>query len=335
MTIMHRRGLLGAGAALATTAALGGTRPALAQEGWRPNQTVRILVPAAPGGTTDIMGRILAGHLQARWGQNAVVDNRSGGGGTVGTAEAARAKPDGHTILLGNIGPQAIAYTLFRNLTYKAADLQPVSNMIRGPNVLVVHPSLPVHNVAEFVAYLRQNSGKLSYGTAGLGQSPHVSGMLFHQLTGIPGNAVHFRGASPAMVSLMAGDVQYMFDNLTTAVEQVRAGRVRALAVTSADRNSQLPDLPALREVVPELATYDVNTWFGAFYPAGVPDAAVQALNAEMKVLLDMAETQKRFVSMGGVADYGSVAAYSAFVQAETDKWGAVLRKEGLQVDVG
>lgn len=330
---MHRRGLLGAGAALAATAAL--VQRARAQDAWRPSQPVRIIVPAAPGGTTDIMGRVLAGHLQSRWGLNVVVDNRSGGGGTVGTAEATRAKPDGHTILLGNIGPQAIAYTLFRNLTYKQADLQPVSNMIRGPNVLVVHPSLPVRTVPEFVAYLRQNSGKMSYGTAGLGQSPHVSGMLFHQLMNIPGNAVHFRGASPAMVSLMAGDVQYMFDNLTTAVEQVRAGRVRALAVTSADRNSQLPELPALREVVPELATYDVNTWFGAFYPAGVPQPAVQALNAEMKLLLDNPETQKRFVTMGGVADYSDVAAYGTFVQSEVDKWGAVLRKEGLQVDVG
>lgn len=333
MMIFTRRGLLGAGTALAAPLLL--PAAARAQEGWKPTQPVRIVVPAAPGGTTDIMGRVLAAHLQTRWPQNIIVENKSGGGGTVGTMDAVRAKPDGHTILLGNIGPQSIAYSLFRNLTYKPTDLLPVSNMIRGPNVLVVHPSVPAKTVPEFVAWLRRNNEKVSYGTAGLGQSPHVSGMLFHQMMGIPGTAVHFRGAAPAMVSLVAGDVQYMFDNLTSGVEQVRAGKVRALAVTSADRNSQLPDLPALRETLPELANYDVNTWFGAFYPAGTPAHVVQALNSEIKILLDQPETRQRFITMGGVADYGTVEQYAAFVRAETEKWGAVMKKEGLQVDVG
>ena len=330
MIRMRRRTLLGAGSALAL-----GAPGVQGQEGWRPSQPVRVVVPAAAGGTTDIMGRLLAAHLQSRWGQPATVDNRSGGGGTVGTVEVARARADGHTILLGNIGPQAIAYTLFRNLPYGPADLVPVSSMIRGPNVLVVHPSLPVRTVTEFVEHLRRNPGRLSYGTAGLGQSPHLSGMLFHQLTGTPGTAAHFRGAAPAMVSLVAGDVQYMFDNLTTAVEQVRGGRVRALAVTSAGRSPQLPDVPALHETLPELAGYDVSTWFGVFYPAGVPDRVVQALNAEIRLLLEQPETRERFATMGGMTDYGTPAAFAAFVRSETDRWGGVLRREGLQIDVG
>jgi tripartite-type tricarboxylate transporter receptor subunit TctC len=329
MTGIARRllvGVVGAAAHAATTRAQGG---------WRPSQTVRIVVPAAPGGTTDIMGRLLAAHLQQRWGQNAVADNKSGGGGTVGTMEVARARPDGHTILLGNIGPQAIAYSLFRNLQYRSEDLLPVSNMIRGPNVLVVHRSLPVSSVPEFVRHIRQNPGKLSYGTPGVGQSPHLSAVWFHQLTDTQGVPVHYRGAAPAMVALVGGEIQYMFDNLTTAVEQVRAGGVKALAVTSANRSPQLPELPALRETLPELADYDVSTWFGAFYPARVPDTAVRALNAEIKDLLDMPETRRRFAEMGGAPDHGTPEQFAAFVRAEIEKWRTVIRKEGLQLEAG
>ena len=332
MAQVSRRTLVGAGGALGM-----GVRaaPVGAQEGWRPVQAVRIVVPAAPGGTTDIMGRLLAAHLQPRWDQNAVVENRSGGGGTIGTLEVVRARPDGHTILLGNIGPQAIAHSLFRNLQYGPEDLLPVSNMIRGPNVLVLHPSVPADTVPGFVRHLRENPGKLSYGTPGVGQSPHLSGVWFHQLTGTQGVPVHYRGAAPAMVALVGGEVQYMFDNLTTAVEQVRAGGVRALAVTSADRSPQLPELSALRETMPELADYDVSTWFGAFYPARVPDAAVRALNAEIKALIDRPETQRRFAEMGGVPAYGTPGQFAAFVRAEIEKWRGVIRREGLQLDAG
>jgi tripartite-type tricarboxylate transporter receptor subunit TctC len=309
--------------------------PARAQGDWRPSETVRVIVPAAPGGTTDIMGRLLAAHLQPRWNQNVVAENKSGAGGVIGTMEVVRARPDGHTILLGNIGPQAIAHSLFRNLQYGPEDLLPVSNMIRGPNVLVLHPSVPADTVPGFVRHLRENPGKLSYGTPGVGQSPHLSGVWFHQLTGTQGVPVHYRGAAPAMVALVGGEVQYMFDNLTTAVEQVRAGGVRALAVTSADRSPQLPELPALRETMPELADYDVSTWFGAFYPARVPDAAVRALNAEIKALIDRPETQRRFAEMGGVPAYGTPGQFAAFVRAEIEKWRGVIRREGLQLDAG
>jgi tripartite-type tricarboxylate transporter receptor subunit TctC len=306
-----------------------------AQSSWRPSETVSIIVPAAPGGTTDIMGRLLAGHLQSRWGQNVVAENKSGAGGVIGTMEVVRARPTGHTMLMGNIGPQSIAYSLFRNLPYKPEDLIPVSNMIRGPNVLVLNSSVPVNSVPEFVRYLKQNPGKLSYGTPGIGQSPHLSGVWFHQLTETQGVPVHYRGAAPAMVALLGGDIQYMFDNLTSAIEQVRAGRVKALAVTSADRNPQLPELPSLRETMPELANYDVSTWFGVFYPAGVPDPALHALNTEIKVLLERSETQQRLAEMGGVPAYGTPEQFATFVQAEINKWRNVISKEGLQLEIG
>jgi tripartite-type tricarboxylate transporter receptor subunit TctC len=334
MNGFDRRTGLRAGGALV----LGGlARPGLvrAQQGWRPSQAVRIVIPAAAGGTTDIMGRILAPFLQERWGQPAVADNRSGAGGTLGAAEVARARPDGHTILISNIGPQAIAYSLFRGLPYRPEQFIPVSNMIHGPNALMVHPSLPVRTVPEFVRHLRENPGRMNYSTSGPGQSPHLSGVWFNQLTGTQATAVHYRGAGPAMLAMMAGDVNFGFDNLTSSVEQIRSGRVRALGVTSADRNPQMPELPALRETMPELAEYDVSTWFGAFYPAGTPEPAVVALNAEIKALLELPATKQRFAEMGGVPAYGTPAEYAAFVRAETEKWGEVVRREGLRMDVG
>ncbi|MBC9176579.1 Bug family tripartite tricarboxylate transporter substrate binding protein [Pseudoroseomonas ludipueritiae] len=333
MTRFDRRVLLWRGALL--MGGLAAPRLSRSQGLWRPSQPIRIVVPAAAGGTTDIMGRILAPFLQERWGQPVVVDNRSGAGGTLGAAEVVRAKPDGHTILIGNIGPQAIAYSLFRGLSYKPEQLIPVSNMIRGPNALMLHPSLPVRTVPEFVRYLKENPGKLNYSTSGPGQSPHLSGVWFHQLTGTQATAVHYRGAGPAMVGMVAGDVHFGFDNLTSSVEQIRAGQVRGLGVTSADRNPQMPELPALRETMPELAEYDVSTWFGAFLPAGTPEPVVDALNAEIKALLSLPVTQRRFAEMGGVPTYGTPAEYSAFVRAEIEKWGGVVRKEGLRMDIG
>jgi tripartite-type tricarboxylate transporter receptor subunit TctC len=307
-------------------------RNAVAQT-WKPLPQTRIIVPAAPGGTTDIMGRLLAAHLQQRHGVPVVAENRSGAGGLIGTMEVVRAAPDGQTILTGNIGPQAIAYSLFRNMQYRPESLTPVSNMIHGPNVLVVHPSIPANTVPEFVDHLRRNAGRLSYGSPGVGQSPHLSGVWFAQLTGTESIHVPFRGAGPAMVELVAGNIHFMFDNLTTAIQQIRAGKVKALGVTSAERNPQLPDLPALRETMPELAQYDVSTWFGMFLPANPPPAVLEGLNLEIKAMIEQPGMAARFAEMGGVPAYGSPAAFKAFVEAEIAKWRTVIQREGLQLD--
>jgi tripartite-type tricarboxylate transporter receptor subunit TctC len=301
---------------------------------WRPTQPMRIVAPAAPGGTTDIMARMLAQHLQSRFGINAVADNRSGGGGTIGTMDVLRAPADGLTLLSGNIGPQAIAYSLFRNLQYRLESLAPVGNMIRGPNALLLHPSIPARTVPEFVAHLKANPGKLAYGSSGVGQSPHLSGVWFCQLTGTEATHVPFRGAGPLMMDLVAGNIQFSFDNLTTSVQQIRAGQVRALAVTSADRNAQLPELPPLRETMPELANYEVNTWFGMFAHGNTPPAAIAVLNREINSFLNMPETRARFAQMGGVPMPGSPGDFSAFVQAEIVKWRGVIQREGLQMDI-
>ena len=324
MTRLTRR------AALALPLAIPAT--AFAQE-WRPGQQARIVVPAAPGGTTDIMARLLGQFLQTRWGTPVVVENRSGGGGTIGTMEVVRSPADGRHMLMGNIGPQAIGYSLFRNLQYRPDSLVPVANVIRGPNVLVLHPSVPARTVPEFVAWLKQQDGRASYGTSGLGQSPHLSGVWFNQLTGTRSEAVHFRGAGPLLIDLVAGNVQFAYDNLTTAIEHIRGGRLRPLGVTSADRSPQLPDLPALRETMPELAPYDVSTWFGLFMPAAVAPEIVRSVNAEVQALLGAPDTQARFAQMGGVPAPGSAADFAAFVRDEIAKWGEVIRREGLQMD--
>jgi tripartite-type tricarboxylate transporter receptor subunit TctC len=331
MSDMSRRAaLLAAPAILAATGAARAQGPAPA---WKPGQQVRIIVPAAAGGTTDIMGRLCAQHLQARWGTPVVVENRAGGGGTIGTMEMVRARPDGTTLLSGNIGPQAIAYSLFRNLPYRSEQILPVAGQIRGPNVLVVNANTPVRNMAEFAAWLRANPGKISYASTGVGQSPHLTPVWMLQLLNVEAIHVPFRGSAPAQIELLAGNVGFLVDNLTGVIEHIRAGRVRALAVSSAERNAELPDVPAMRETLPELANIEVNTWFGLFAPAGTPAEIVRSINAEINTLLDMPETQARFRQLGGVPLRFSPEEFAAFVRAETEKWGAVIRKEGLQLD--
>lgn len=314
-------------------------RPALAQAQaptpWRPTQPIRIVVPAAPGGTADISARLLAPFLQQHYGQNCVVENRSGAGGVIGTAEVVRAAPDGLTLLLGNIGPQAIGLSLYRSLPYARDALLPVCGTVRGPNVLVVHPGVPANTLPELVAHLRANPGKLSFGSPGVGQSPHLTGVWFNQATGTEAVHVPFRGAGPAAMELVAGNIQYMWDNLTSGISQIRGGRVRALAVSSADRNPQLPDVPAARETMPELAKFDVNTWFGIFLPAATPRPIAESLNAAMKSWHETEEVKARWREMGGVSLYGSTTEFAGFVNAEVEKWGEVIRKEGLQLEVG
>ncbi|MEI6159127.1 MAG: tripartite tricarboxylate transporter substrate binding protein [Roseococcus sp.] len=304
-------------------------------EDWKPSAPVRIIAPAAPAGTTDIMARLLAPRLQSRWGVNVVVENRAGAGGTIGSLELVRARPDGLTLMSGNIGPQAIAYSLVRNLPYRAEQITCIAGTIRGPNVLVVNNDVPARTVAELAAMLRARPGQIPYASTGVGQSTHLSPVLMLQMLNAQAIHVPFRGSGPAQVDLLAGHVSFMIDNLTGVIEHIRAGRVRALAVTSAERSPQLPDVPALRETLPELAAYEVNTWFGIFGPAGLPAGVVPSVNAEVNAWLDLADTKQRFTDLGGVPLRLSPEEFAAFVAAETRKWAEVVRREGIQVDAG
>ena len=204
-----------------------------------------------------------AGRASATaWGQSAVVENRSGGGGTIGTAEVVRSRPDGHTILIGNPGPNAIAYSIFKNLNYKPDQLQPVSNMIRIPNIVSAHPKTGIKSIAELIAYLKANPDKLSYASSGVGQSPHLTGAWFLQLTGLKMTHIPFRGAGPALQAALAGDIQILFDNLYPSLPQVQNGTLTGLCVTTTERSDLAPNLPTMRESAPELANFDVSSWF-------------------------------------------------------------------------
>lgn len=315
--------------------------PALALPGtaraqaWRPPAQTRIIVPAAAGGTTDIMARMVAHFLHPRWNIPVVVENRTGAGGTIGSLEMVRARPDGTTLMLGNIGPQAIAYSLFRNMAYRPDQIIPIAGTIAGPNVLVVNANVPVRTVAELAALLRAQPGRIPYASTGVGQSTHLSPVLMLQMLNAEAIHVTHRGSAPAQIDLLAGNVSFMIDNLTGIIGHIQSGAVRALAVTSKDRSVLLPDVPAMRETMPELAAYEVNTWFGLFGPAGLAPAAVNSLNAEIAAMIAQPETQRRFTELGGFPMRGNADEFAAFVRGEITKWAEVIRRDGLTVDAG
>src|SRR5438105_5308607 len=319
--------MLSAAAALSATAAL----PRLGQAAdWRPTETVRLIVPAAAGGTTDVMGRLLAAHLQTAWGQSAVAENRSGGGGTIGTAEVVRQKGDGHTILVGNPGPNAIAYSIFRNLSYKADQLQAVSNLIRIPNIVSAHPSVGIKSIPELIAYIKAHPDKLTYGSSGVGQSPHLTFAWFLQLTGLKMVHVPFRGAGPALQAGLAGDIQILSDNLYPSLPQIQDGKLNGLAVTTPERSASAPDIPTMRESAPELAKFDVSSWFGIFLPKSAPPPIVDALNLQIKAMLEREDIKKSIANMGARSDYGTPQQFADFVAAETAKFAEIIKREGL-----
>ena len=328
--IFSRRRVLTGAAAVSVATIL--PRTSLAD--WRPSETVRLIVPAAAGGSTDVMGRLLAAHLQAAWGQSAIVENRSGAGGTIGAAEVARNKGDGHTILIGNPGPNAIAFSIYRNLTYKAEQLQAVSNMIRIPNTVSAHPATKIKSIAQLIAYLKANPDKLSYGSSGTGQSPHLTGAWFLQLTGLKMTHVPFRGAGPALQAGLAGDIQILFDNLYPSLPQIQDGKLNGLCVTTAERTELAPDLPTMAESAPELAKFDISSWFGVFLPKGASPAIVDALNSQVKAMLERDDIRKNIAAMGARTDYGTPQQFSDFVDAETRKFASIIEKEGLQMEV-
>ena len=332
MISISRRRLL-AGATAITGAAVISNRGEASD--WRPNANVRVIVPAGPGGPTDVIGRLFANHLQQTWGQPVVVENKSGGGGTIGTLDFLRQKPDGHTILIGNPGPTAIAYSVFKNLTYRPDQLIPVSNLIRLPNMIVAHPTTGIKTVPELIAYIKANPDKLTYGTSGTGQSPHLTAAWFFQLTGLKMAHLPFRGAGPALAGALTGEPPILFDSLFPGLSQIQAGKLNGLAVTSRERSPALPDMPTVAETVPDvLGRFDVSTWFCAFYAAGTPDAAIDSLNRQCKIFLESDEVQKRIATYGARPDYQTVPQFKSFVAAEIEKFGGIIRREGLQMEV-
>ncbi|BAT60563.1 tripartite tricarboxylate transporter family receptor [Variibacter gotjawalensis] len=334
MSLKFTRRRVLAGAAGITAAAVISHRSNAQGSGWKPNSNVRIIVPAAPGGLTDVMGRLFAPYLQNAWGQSVVVENKSGGGGTIGTLDYIRQKPDGHTLLIGNPGPNAIAYSIFRNLQYKPDQLVAVSNLIRVPNIVSAHPSTGIKTIAQLIAALKATPDKLTFGTSGTGQSPHLTAAWFLQLTGLKMPHLPFRGAGPAIAAALGGEPPILFDNLFPSLPQVLDGKLNGLAVTTTERNDLAPNLPTMAESAPELAKFDVSSWFCVFYNQGTRNDAVLSLNAQCKTFLENEEVKKKIAAFGARPDYGTPQQFKAFVDAETEKFAGIIKREGLQMDV-
>jgi tripartite-type tricarboxylate transporter receptor subunit TctC len=327
--LIARRRVLSGAAALSATAAF----PHFGQAAnWRPTRTVRLIVPDAPGSTRDVMGRLLAAHLQTAWGRSAIVKNR----GTMGTVEVERSYPDGHTILVGHPTHNEILYSIIDNIEHMKglALLTPVSNLIRIPNIISAHPSVPIKSIADMIAYINANPDKLAYGSSGVGQSPHLAMAWLLQLTGLKMVHVPFRGAGPALQATLAGDIQILSDDLYPALPKVLDGKLNALAVTAPERSALAPNIPAVRETRPQLAKFGVSSGFGVSLPMQAPAPIVDALNKEIKVFLEREDIKDKVAKMGARTDYGTPQQFSDFVETERVKFAAIIEQGGLHMDV-
>ncbi|MBB3006635.1 Bug family tripartite tricarboxylate transporter substrate binding protein [Cupriavidus alkaliphilus] len=312
---------------LAAAAALPCTAHAAA---W-PERPITIIVPGAPGGTTDIPTRLVAQKLSAILGQPVVVDNKPGSGGIIGTQAFMRAAPDGYTLLVGNTGSHAINYSAYKQLSYQPQDFLPLTDLISFANVLVVGAQAPVRSVAELVAQLKQSPGKYSYASAGIGQTTHLTAELFRLRTGTEVIHVPYKGSTPATTSVLAGETTFMFDNLTQALPQIRAGKLRALAVTSAERLPALPEVPTMAQA--GIKDFVVMGWLGFFAPAKTPPAVAAALQEALGKAMRDAEVAARFRDMGGTPGGEPQPKFAALVRGEIQRWGETIRASKVSLD--
>lgn len=305
------------------------TVSATAQQDY-PNRPIKLVVPFGPGSVSDSLGRILGQNLNKSLGQPVVVDNQSGAGGNIGTAYVAAADPDGYTLLLGATSTNAVNPSLFNNLKYDAInDFTPVTNLASVANVLVVHPDVPAKSVKELLDILPGR--QFSYASTGTGGSMHLSGELFKMMTKADIQHVPYRGGGAALADLLPGRVQMMFCNLPLCLPHIQAGKLRALAVTSGQRSSLLPDVPTLSEA--GLPGYEVNGWFGLFVPKGVDPAIVATLNQRAREALEQPEVKKMLQAQGAVPSGGPSDEFKSFVKAEHDKWAKVIKEANIKVE--
>ena len=320
---LSRRALVAAG-----TATLAAPRLARAQN--FPSRPIRWIVGYPPGGTTDVLARLVAEPLSRRLGQQVYIENRPGAGNNIGTEAAVNAEPDGYTILLANPA-NGINATLFKKLNFNfVRDIAPVAAITRSPNIMEVTPSLPVRTVAEFIAYCKANPGKVNMASSGLGTSVHMSGELFKAMTGVDMVHVPYRGAGPAITDMLSGQAQVLFDNLPSSIEQVRAGGMRALAVTTAERSPALPDVPTIAETVPG---YEASAWFGIGAPRRTPPELIERLNREVNAVLEEPSMARRLADLGGAPWRLTPAAFGQVIADETEKWRKVVEFSGAKLD--
>jgi len=316
-------------AALAALCAVAGQTTA--QSGY-PNKPIKYIVVFAPGGTTDILARLIAPRLSDALGQPVVVENRPGAGGSVGSELLAKSAPDGYTIGGGTISSHAINVTLYSKLPYDPVkDFAPVTMLATLPNMLIVHPSLNVSNVKELIALLKANPNKYSFGSAGNGTSQHISGELFKSMAGVQMQHIPYKGSGPMIPDLLAGTIAMSFENMITAYPPVKGGRLRALAVTSATRSSAAPEVPSMAEA--GLPGYDISSWQALFAPAGTPKEIVNRLHTEVAKILRMPEVVKRIQELGAEPGGMPPEELAALIKSDIPRLGKIVKDSGAKVD--
>ncbi|MFO1049426.1 MAG: tripartite tricarboxylate transporter substrate binding protein [Geminicoccaceae bacterium] len=310
---------------------MAGALPAHAQSVY-PTRPVSLIVPFPAGGSTDLVARVVAEKMSGLLGQQIVVDNRGGAGGNVGSAAAAKAEPDGYTLLMGTVATHAINSALYKKMPYDPVkDFAPVSLLVVVPNVLVVNPDFPAKNVQELIALAKEKPGELSYASSGNGTPLHLSGELFKSMAGVDIVHVPYKGAGPALVDVMGGHVPIMFDNLPSSTEHIKAGKLRGLAVTTAERSPSMPDLPTIAES--GLPGYETYTWNALFVPAGTPPDVIAKLNEAAVAAVSDPEVKAKLETMGASVVGSTPEELAKHVQAELDKWGPVVKASGAQID--
>jgi tripartite-type tricarboxylate transporter receptor subunit TctC len=303
--------------------------PAAAQA--YPSKPLRWVVPFPPGGAMDVIARTLAERMAVPLGQSVVVENRPGAGGNIGSDLVAKAPADGHTLLIVSIG-HAVNPALYPTLPFDAQrDFEPVSMLAVVPNMLVAHPSVPAQTTRQIVELARAQPGKLTYASAGNGTSIHLAGELFASMARVEMVHIPYKGSGPAVTDLIGGQVNLMFDSITSALPHVKAGRLKAFAVTGAKRSKTVPELPTIAEAA--LPGYELNPWFAVFVPAKTPRAAVERLHRELVAGLDHPETQKKLDVIGAEKVAGSPAELAATLKQETERWARIVKERGIKAD--
>lgn len=293
-----------------------------------PNKVVRIVVPGPPGGNTDALARLIAGKLTTVWGRQVIVDNRAGASGMIGSEVVAKSVADGYTFMVGHNGTHAINSSIRKNLTYDpVADFVPITLAAKFPNVFIVHPSLPVGSIKELISLAKAKPGELSYGTSGIGFPQHLAGEVFTMRTNTKMVHIPYKGTAAGLIDTMAGNIGLMISNLPIALPQIKAGRVRSLAVTSIRRSSAAPNIPTVAES--GLPDYEVITWYGFFAPIAVPVDIVNELNQQITIALRQKDTMDLLVGQGGDVIASSSKEFSSFIKLELGRWAEVVKTTG------
>ena len=326
---MNRRHLI--------AAALLACAPAVWAQGAWPNKPVKIVVPFAPGGTTDILARAIAPELSKAFGQSFIVENRAGAGGNLGAEVVAKSPNDGYTLLMGTVGTHGINKALYAKLPYEPQkDFAPITLVAGVPNVMVMNAdrakALNINTVADFIQYAKANPGKLNMASSGNGSSIHLAGELFKSMTGPFMTHIPYRGSGPALLDMVGGNMDVMFDNLPSSMPHIKSGKLKAFAVTSAQRSNALPDVPTVEEAG-KLKSFEASSWFGLLAPAGTPADIVNRIQQETAKALATPGVQERLLAQGAIPGGISPQEFTRFIDAEHVKWAAVVKASGAKVD--